>query len=812
MMPSGSPPWELASEPAGAPTGARVAFGAPGIEPRWTRAAKDAVGTARDTGSPVWFTISSGILNEIYYPTIDRPQVRDLQLLVTDGESFFHDERRHLDASIEPIDGALGFVVTTRDREGRYQLEKEIVTDPDTATLLIRVELHADEPVRSRLRLFVLCAPHLEIGGYGNNGQVIEANSRKVLTAWKRRTWLALGADQPFLKASVGYVASSDGWQDLSTNLTMDWEFDVALDGNIALTGELDFSATDEAILALAFADHRHGALTGMLQALGHDFGDFRQKFVGQWRRGAPELVPLGSVAGDGGALYRTSAQLLLAHEDKRYPGALIASLSIPWGDEKGDGELGGYHLVWTRDMVNSATGLLATGNTEAPLRSLIYLAATQHADGGFPQNFWISGEPYWNGVQLDEVAFPILLAWRLWDCGGLEQFDPYPMVRRAAGYLIQRGPVTPQERWEEASGYSPSTLAATIAALVAAAQMARSRGDHDLSRFLEEQADYLEARIEHLTVTTSGTLHPHISRHYIRIHPVDPLDPYPNEDPNQGVLILANRPPGGQFAWPAPEVVDAGFLELVRYGIRPPGDSLIEDSLQVVDHCLRFDSPSGTAWYRYNHDGYGQRDDGTGYHIWGRGRPWPLLTGERGHYEFATGRDPMPYIDWMEGFATGAGLLPEQVWDRPDLLQYGLSFGRPTGAAMPLMWAHAEYIKLLRSVYDGEVFDRVPPVADRYLRGRGRMANMEVWKPTRRVPTAPRGGVLRVLAAVPFGLSVTFDGWATAHEEQATDTTIGVWFVDLTVARDLNAPVRFVFHGIDLDWAKQEHQVHPVG
>ena len=225
--------------------------------------------------------------------------------------------------------------------------------------------------------------------------------------------------------------------------------------------------------------------------------------------------------AEDGGHLYHVSHALILAHEDKRYAGALIASLSIPWGEIKTGDDLGGYHLVWTRDMCNSATGLLAAGETAVPLRALIYLACTQREDGGFYQNFWINGEPFWHGTQLDETAFPVMLAWRLHRAKALQDFDPYPMVLKAASYLIQNGPATPQERWEENSGYSPSTLAAHIAALVCAAAFARERGQPATAQYLEEYADFLESHIEPWTVTTEGSLvpgiqpafHPHSSR-----------------------------------------------------------------------------------------------------------------------------------------------------------------------------------------------------------------------------------------------------------------------------------------------------------
>jgi glucoamylase len=773
-------------------TRAATAPGGPGIEPRWTQAAKEAVGTARSAASHVWYTVSHGAVDEVYWPTIDRPQIRSLQLLVTDGETFFHDERRHLTTTTEKIDpDALAVRVTNTDPEGRYRIVKDIVTDPDQSALLVRVRLDADPAVRDRLRVFVLCAPHLEIGGWGNSGRVESVGDRTVLTAWKEGTWLALGASVPILRASVGYVGVNDGWQDLARNLDLTWEFAAAEDGNIALTGELDVEHGAPFTVALTFSDRRHGAITALLQALGHSFDGLAGKFIDQWRSAGQPLLPLGAAAGDGGALYRTSCALLLAHEDKLYPGALIASLSIPWGEAKGDHELGGYHLVWTRDMVNSATGLLAAGNTDVPMHALIYLAASQLPDGGFHQNFWVTGDPYWTGVQLDEVAFPILLAWRMHRAGALEDFDPFDMVVRAAGYLVRNGPATPQERWEELGGYSPSTLASNIAALVCAATMCRERGDDDTATYLETYADFLECHIEPWTVTTQGTLLDDVPRHFIRINPGDPDTG--DDDPEEAMVHIANLPDGVQRRFPARDVVDAGFLELVRYGIRSPGDPLIEDSLLVVDATIKADLDEGPVWYRYNHDGYGQRDNGDPFEAWGVGRPWPLLTGERGHYELAAGRDPTPHIEALECFAHGIGLLPEQVWDADDLPDRNLFRGRPTGAAMPLMWAHAEYIKLLRSIADGRVFDLIPEVADRY-QTRNECRPLEVWKPNRRPRTVPRGWLLRIQAAEPFDLVWTGDDWESVTDSVSAATRIGIHYVDIAVPETQRAPIRFTF------------------
>jgi glucoamylase len=305
-------------------------------------------------------------------------------------------------------------------------------------------------------------------------------------------------------------------------------------------------------------------------------------------------MLPLEKASGDGGNLYRASFNLLRAHEDKSYPGALIASLSIPWGETVGDEDQGGYHLVWTRDMVNSANAMLAAGDRITPLRALIYLNVSQQENGGFAQNFWIDGEPYWRGVQLDEVAFPILLAWRLRRDNALQDFDPYPMVMRAAAYLVRHGPLTPQERWEEVSGYSPSTLASNIAALICAAGFARERGDEATAKYLEEYADFLECHVERWTVTTEGTLLPGVARHYLRILPERADNHSPDEDPNKGDITIANLRPGAQCVFPAKEVVDAGFLELVRHGVRRPDDPIIVDSLKVVDSVLKVDTLAG--------------------------------------------------------------------------------------------------------------------------------------------------------------------------------------------------------------------------
>ncbi len=783
-----------------------LAPGGPGIEPRWTRGGKAAVGTAYSTSSRIWYTLDRGCVTEVYYPAIDSPQVRDLQFLVTDGESFFHDERRSFVTHIDCVsEAALGFEVVNREKEGRYSIHKTILGDPHQNCLLMRARLDAPPELLARLRIYVLCAPHLEIGGWHNNGEVLEIKGRKFLAAYKGNTWLVIGATVPFADCSCGYVGVNDGWTDLADNYRLDWQYSAALDGNIALTGGLDLSRGPEFTVGLAFGTAQHDALSTLVQSLSIPFELTHDAFVRQWER-TSRRFSLAARSNDS-RLFERSVNLLLAHEDKTYPGAMIASLSIPWGEEKSDEELGGYHLVWTRDMVQSAGGLLAVGDLSTPLRALIYLAVSQRDDGGFYQNFWIDGRPYWQGVQLDEVAFPVILAWRLGKCSALGNFDPYEMVRRACGFLIREGPVTAQDRWEEAQGYSPSTLAAHITALLCAAEFFADRGDPATAEFVRDYADFLEARVERWTVTTQGTLVPEITHHYIRINPGD-IDNCVDEDPNRGTLILANQPPGSQFQFPAKEIVDPGFLELVRYGIRAADDVIIQDSLRVVDAVLKVETPFGPCWRRYNHDGYGQRADGGAYQYWGTGRAWPLLTGERGHYELAAGHDPGAYLGALEKFARGIGLIPEQIWDAPDLPAKHLRLGGGTGSAIPLLWAHAEYLKLQRSAADKKVFDLVEPVFNRYAGSVAKRPSNEVWKFNRQVPVVAAGTCLRIQAESPFLLHWTTDEWQHAIDTRSKSTALGIEYVDLQPAQQ-RAPIRFTFFWLaDNRWEGKDYTV----
>jgi glucoamylase len=690
-----------------------------------------------------------------------------MELLFTDGETFLHEEKRDFDYDLHYIHpNAPAMRLTGTDPNGRYTVTKQFISDPHRPAVLMHVRITGDEALLSRLKCYVLLAPHLNGGGAGNSGRSIEIGGKRCLLAWKDNISLAMGVSCGFTRSSCGYVGASDGFQDLASDMTMDWHFGQALDGNIAMMGEIDIARNREFTVVIGLGDGHHAALASMMQTLATPYRAHCERFIEQWLRvDSPKLIAASST--DNGRLANISHNIILTHEDKTYSGAFIASASIPWGASKGDSDLGGYHLVWTRDMIQSATALLACGDTETALRALVYLACTQRTDGSFAQNFWIDGTPYWSGIQLDEVAFPIILAWRLWKENGLGNFDIFPLVERAAAFLVCYAPVTQQERWEETAGYSPSTLAAVISGLICAADIARAQESDELAIFLEGYADWIEAHLDEWTTTTEGILDPEVKYHYMRINPPAPGEPFYNDQIAPGHIHINNRAPDEKQDFEAREIVDAGFLELVRYGIRRADDPLIVDSLKVVDAVLKRDTPSGPCWRRYNHDGYGQRKDGGPYEGWGQGRAWPLLTGERAHYELAAGRPVDDLISAFEKFSSMGGMLPEQVWDYEDLPSEGMYFGKSAGSAQPLVWAHSEYLKLLRSVSEGRIFDRISVVEERYAvpaAKRTFTSRIEIFQIARPISFIPVSFTLRIVDKGRFRVVYTFDDWATVE------------------------------------------------
>ncbi|MBS0613272.1 MAG: glucan 1,4-alpha-glucosidase [Proteobacteria bacterium] len=773
--------------------------GWPGSPPRWTSSAKTGVGTALSSASHVWFTLSHGILNEVYYPRLDTPCTRDLGLIVTDGRDYFSEEKRHTHSQLSyPHAGVPLYRLMNTCRAGRYRIEKDILTDPLRDTVLQRTRFVALAGNLADYHLYALAAPHLGNHGCGNSAWIDEYKGVPMLFAQREGSALAIACSAPWRRRSAGFVGISDGWQDLSRHRLMQWEHRRASNGNVALTGEVDLDAcAGSFVLALAFGNTPAEAAHRALASLADGFDAAQATFVREWQDWQRFGLRIAADQGEPYDAYRTSRMVLRVHESKYLPGGLIASLSFPWGFAKGDDDMGGYHLAWPRDLVESAGALLAAGAHDDVRRVLRYLQTTQEADGHWPQNMWLDGTPYWNGLQLDEAAFPILLVDLARREGALSEADLrrlWPMARRAAGFLVCNGPVTLQDRWEEDAGYSPFTLAVVIAALLAAAELAERNEEHTLAAYLRDTADNWNAEIERWIYVTDSALARQVGvqGYYVRIAPPEICTA---ASPAQGFVPIKNRPPDQSTA-PAAQIVSPDALALVRFGLRAASDPRIRDTVRVIDSLLKVDTPGGPVWHRYNGDGYGEHEDGAPFDGTGRGRAWPLLTGERAHFELASGRPEVArqLAGTMVALANEGGMLPEQIWDAPDIPRRELYFGRPSGSAMPLVWAHAEYIKLLRSLREERVFDMPPQTVERYIT-RNTGSGYTIWRFNHKRRSIPAGRVLRIETLAVASVHWSDDGWKVTHDSTTQDTGVGVHKVDLPTSRLApGTAIRFTF------------------
>jgi glucoamylase len=794
----------------------KPAPGWPGIPARWTSSAKSGVGTALQSQSRVWFTLSHGILNEIYYPRIDQACTRDLGLIVTDGRSFFSEEKRDASSTIRRIaEGVPAFVVTNTCTRGRYQIEKLVLADPRRDVVLQRVTFQALAGAAADYRLYALLAPHLVNMGAGNTAWIDDYKGMPMLFAEGKGTMLALGCSVPFVASSVGFVGSSDGWQDLRRHFELRWRYDVARNGNVALTGEVDVAACGGSfVLALGFGRTAAEAALRVRISLDEGADTAIQEYVAGWRDWQDKLLPLDSAGHPGGHnTYRVSTAVLRTHEARSFAGGYIASLSVPWGFAKGDEDLGGYHLAWPRDLVETAGGLLAAGAKDEARQVIDYLRGIQEADGHWPQNCWLDGTPYWNGVQLDECAFPILLVDLARREGALSEADlpgVWPMIAKAAGFVVRNGPVTGQDRWEEDGGYSPFTLAVEIAALLVAAEFADRLAARSLAAYLRETADIWNSLVEQWTYATDTPLSRQlgVDGYYVRIAPPETADA---ASPMSGFVPIKNRPPQASREKTS-LMVSPDALALVRFGLRAADDPRILNTVRVIDALLKVDLPAGPSWHRYNADGYGEHEDGRPFDGIGIGRAWPLLTGERAHYELTTGNKAgaTALLAALEGFASDGHLIPEQVWDAADIPERGLFRGRPSGSAMPLAWAHAEHVKLLRSLADGRVFDMPPQPTERY-QVQGVRPRHAIWRFNNKCRRLPAGRILRIELLSTASVHWSVDGWRTVQDTPTEDSRLGVYFADLDTAGlksgdaivfTLYWPAEGRWEGIDYDLA----------
>jgi glucoamylase len=777
----------------------RNAPGAPGIEPRWTSSAKTGVGTAVQPASQVWFTVSHGILNEIYWPEVDRACTRDMGFIVTDGKEFFSEEKRHTKHKVEYLaDDVPAFRLTNECEEGRYRIEKEIITDPRLDVLLLRTRFVALK--EGKFFLYVLLAPHLNDGGANNTAWIGEAWGQRFLFAECKSNALALACSAPFLNCSAGYVGVSDGWQDLYQHKRMEWNYSRASNGNVALTAQIDLNNCDgEFTLALGFDSTPVGAAHHARASLLDGFAASRDGYLRGWQEWQKSLRAPAARHDGAFDYYRISTAALHTHQAKKFPGGIVASLSIPWGFAKGDAERGGYHLVWVRDLAQVTGGLLAAGAGRPAAQVLRYLAVTQEADGSWPQNMWVPGAGYWRGKQMDECAFPILLTATALQEKLIDQAEAtrlWPMVRKALSYIVQRGPATDQDRWEEVGGYSPYTIAVEIAALLEGAELAP---EPEIANYLRETADAWNDSVERWTYASGTELAKKVGveGYYVRIAPHNGNGASPVEGQIEMKNVVART------LVPAASIVSIDALALVRFGLRAADDPRMISTVRVIDSLLKIETPYGPCWHRYNHDGYGEHADGSPFDGTGIGRAWPLLTGERAHYELAAGHEEEArrLMRAMEAFSSDGGMIPEQIWDAPDIPEQSLFFGRPSGSGMPLVWAHAEYIKLSRSLRERKVFDMSPAPAKRYLVEK-KYADFESWRFIDKIQSLSKGKNLRIEVLAPATLHWSTDNWQTTHNTETRDTELGVHVVDLPADQFRSGgKLVFTFH-----WVQPEH------
>ena len=784
----------------------RYAPGWPGIPPRWTSSAKTGVGTALNQHSKVWYTVSHGILNEVYFPRVDQACTRDMGFIVTNGRDFFSEEKRHCTFENRPFeDGIPALDLINTSIDGRYRIYKEVLTDPYRNVVLQKVRF---EPLQGKLadyRLYAVLAPHLANCGYGNTAWTGDYKGFPMFFAERDGTTLCLASSAPWKKMSVGFVGSSDGWQDLSQHFQMEWEYTRAENGNLAITGEIDLAACNgEFVLALGFGSMWTEAGQQARSTLFEDYSEIREHYVAQWSKWQQTLLSLDEPKREND-LYRASTAILRSHESKDFLGGIIASLSIPWGFNKGDEDLGGYHLVWPRDLVETAGALLAAGAVVDAVRVLRYLEVTQEAAGNWAQNLWLDGRPYWSGIQMDETAFPILLLDLLRreapnSLGKLDRW--WPMVRNAVSFILRNGPVTQQDRWEEDAGYSPFTLAAEISALLAGADIADLTGHADQAQTMRETADAWNDNIERWVYATGGDLAQQlgIDGYYVRIAPPDTDITGAAASPTQGFVPIKNRPPdqdGGQDGERAYHIISPDALALVRFGLRAPDDPRILNTLRAIDALLSVELPQGPCWYRYNGDGYGEHKDGSAFDGTGIGRPWPLLAGERGHYAVAAGHsdEAEALLTVIENStARQSRALPEQVWDQADIPALELFRGRPSGSACPLVWTHAEYVKLRRSLRDGKIFDQPPQTVKRYLIDKN-VRQIFGWRFNNKTHSIPRNKTLRIVLLIPGHVHWTVDDWTTSHDTATRDTGLGIHILDLpTASLPVGGQAKFTF------------------
>ncbi len=670
--------------------GQAVAPGTPGRDAHWPSAAKNGFGTSNTLASKVWFTLNNGVLTEVFYPTLDAPNVQSLQFVFVSADGTrVESEAEDMEHELEVLDpAALTFRQISKAKRRDYSITKTYVTDPERSSILIDVQFHSVAKPLCFCRLYLYYDPSLNNSGRHDSG-------------WTDGDWLvasdgdktsALTITKYKLDDAIsGYLGTSDGLTQLRRSGSIN-PYNRAEKGNVVQMARIRFPlglprSAERFTVVLSFGRNQGEAISNGQASVRKDFELARAEYARGWHAYVKALPRI---------------------TEKYQPQFnMVASPSNPWGGGANANEatISGYHAVWSRDLYQVATAFLALGDRATANRALDYLFKVQQKpDGSFPQNSWVDGRPIGGGLQMDQVALPLVLAYQL---QRTDRQTWLKHIRPAADFIVRQGPATEQERWEEKRGYSPSTIAAEIAGLVCAARVAALNSDKPSGDRYLQRADEWVQRLESWTATSNGPLTR--GSYFLRITE----DP----DPNDGDKIEINS---GGGVYDERDIVDAGYLELVRLGIKPANDPLIVRTLTVIDRLIKVETPNGSGWYRYNHDAYGERADGGNYDgRTGGGRLWALLTGERGQYDLALGNTTAAQkrLDALLSFANDGLMIPEQVWDRAESPRKELRFGEGTGSATPLAWSMAQFIRLALNIKNGHNSETPQVVADRYLK-----------------------------------------------------------------------------------------------
>jgi glucoamylase len=678
------------------PAAARTrADGAPGAKPTWTPADKQAFGTSATRESRVWFTLREREMTEVFFPDLGTPAIRTLEFAISRPGVAMAVDRETTNGTgvVERLDG-LNFRQTVTDEAGRWRLTKTYTTDPFRAAVVVHVRFESltGEPYR----LHLLLDPQLDNDGRDDRARTISG----ALVATDRRMASALAASPAFTATTSGYAGTSDPWNDLRDDGSLDAEADARERGNVrqGATTTLDGVGQQEMTLALGFGGTHVTARRAAADALAAGFPSLAAENAAGWAAYRAALKPAPAAAAPVAAAYETSLLMIAADDDKANPGAGIASPTMPWAWGR-KGRSTQYHVVRPRDLYELATAEIAAGATQAAEARLDFLLQkAQERDGGFPSYVEVGGRSRSSAFHMDDQALPIVLAWQL------QRFDAatWRALRRTAEYIVRHGPRTELDRWGRHAGYSPAAIAAQIAGLVCAADIARRNGgEADAVRY-ERVADRWAGAVERWTATSTG--------------------PY-SDDPYYLQLTTDRRPDRGTRSEVGSrrvdqrKVVDPSFLELVRLGVKRFDDPVILNTLSVIDQRLRGTTPNGAFWHRFSFDDYGERADGGSWGTRGStfGRLWPVLAGERGEYELLAGRPADAALKAMADAGDGGGMIPEQVWDgRPPTRHPA---GEGTSSATPLAWSHAQLVRLAWSIDAGAPVEQPSILACRYVR-----------------------------------------------------------------------------------------------